>query len=87
VKPAAPRTPRTDRHAAPLSGLGLFVVAAFLLLITPGPAVLYIVARSMDQGRRAGLVSMLGVHTGALVHIAAAAAARRTDGCLRESSL
>jgi len=58
----------------PLSGLGLFAVAAFLLLITPGPAVLYIVTRSMDQGRRAGLVSMLGVHTGTLVHIAAAAA-------------
>ena len=58
----------------PLAGLGLFVVAALLLLITPGPAVLYIVTRSMDQGRRAGLVSMLGVHAGTLVHIAAAAA-------------
>jgi threonine/homoserine/homoserine lactone efflux protein len=58
----------------PLTGLGLFVIAALLLLITPGPAVLYIVARSMDQGRRAGLVSMLGVHCGTLVHIAAAAA-------------
>ncbi len=58
----------------PVSGLGLFVVAALLLLITPGPAVLYIVTRSMDQGRRAGLVSMLGVHAGTLVHIGAAAA-------------
>jgi threonine/homoserine/homoserine lactone efflux protein len=58
----------------PIAGLGLFVVAALLLLITPGPAVLYIVARSVDQGRRAGLVSMLGVHTGTLVHIGAAAA-------------
>jgi threonine/homoserine/homoserine lactone efflux protein len=58
----------------PIAGLGLFVVAALLLLITPGPAVLYIVARSMDQGRRAGLVSMLGVHAGTLVHIGAAAA-------------
>jgi len=58
----------------PLSGLGLFVVAAFLLLITPGPAVLYIVTRSMDQGRRAGLVSVAGVHAGTLVHIGAAAA-------------
>src|SRR4030095_7751544 len=57
-----------------LAGLGLFVVAALLLLITPGPAVLYIVTRSMDQGRRAGLVSMLGVHAGTLVHVAAAAA-------------
>ena len=58
----------------PVAGLGLFVAAALLLLITPGPAVLYIVARSMDQGRRAGLVSVAGVHAGTLVHIAAAAA-------------
>jgi threonine/homoserine/homoserine lactone efflux protein len=56
------------------SRLGLFVVSALVLLVTPGPAVLYIVARSLDQGRRAGLVSMLGVHAGTLVHVAAAAA-------------
>jgi len=55
------------------SGLGLFVVAALVLLITPGPAVLYIVTRGIDQGRWAGLVSMLGVHVGTLVHVAAAA--------------
>jgi len=56
------------------TSLGFFVVAALVLLITPGPAVLYIVARTIDQGRRAGLVSMLGVHVGTLVHVAAAAA-------------
>jgi len=56
------------------ASLGLFMAAALVLLITPGPAVLYIVARSIDQGRRAGLVSMLGVHAGTLVHVAAAAA-------------
>ena len=56
------------------SNLGIFVVAALVLLITPGPAVLYIVTRSIDQGRRAGLVSMLGVHVGTLAHVAAAAA-------------
>jgi threonine/homoserine/homoserine lactone efflux protein len=56
------------------AGLGLFLLTALVLLLTPGPAVLYIVARSIDQGRRAGLVSMLGVHAGTLVHIAAAAA-------------
>ena len=55
------------------SSLGLFVVAALVLLLTPGPAVLYIVTRSIDDGRRAGLVSMLGVHVGTLVHVAAAA--------------
>ena len=56
------------------SSLVVFVAAALVLLLTPGPAVLYIVARSIDQGRRAGLVSMLGVHAGTHVHIAAAAA-------------
>ena len=61
--------------AAPdVTNLGLFVVAALVLLLTPGPAVLYIVARSLEQGRRAGLVSMLGVHIGTLVHVLAAAA-------------
>ena len=53
--------------------LGLFVVAAIVLLLTPGPAVLYIVTRSVEQGRLAGLVSALGVHVGTLVHVAAAA--------------
>ena len=55
------------------SSLGLFVIAALVLLLTPGPAVLYIVTRSIDQGRRAGLVSVAGVHVGTLAHIVAAA--------------
>ena len=38
----------------------------------PGPAVTYIVTQSIDKGRRAGLVSALGVATGGLVHVAAA---------------
>lgn len=49
-----------------------FVGAALALLLVPGPAVLYIVARSIQQGRRAGLVSVLGIHLGTLVHVAAA---------------
>ena len=52
--------------------IGLFVVAALALLVVPGPAVLYIVARSIHQGRRAGLASVLGIHVGTIVHIAAA---------------
>ena len=55
------------------STLILFFIAAFALLITPGPAVLYIVARSIDQGRIAGIVSVLGVAVGTLFHVAAAA--------------
>ena len=55
------------------STLGLFAAAALALLIVPGPSVLYIVTRSASQGRRAGLVSVLAIHTGSVVHVAAAA--------------
>ena len=53
--------------------LAVFCAAAVALLVVPGPAVLYVVAQSVDHGRRAGLVSVLGVSTGGLVHVAAAA--------------
>jgi threonine/homoserine/homoserine lactone efflux protein len=52
---------------------GLFVAAALALLLMPGPAVIYVVTRSVDQGRPAGLASVLGVGIGSLVHIAFAA--------------
>lgn len=55
-----------------IENIGLFVTATLALLLVPGPAVLYIVARSAEQGRKAGLVSVLGIHLGTLVHIAAA---------------
>ena len=49
--------------------LGLFLVSALLLTLTPGPAVLYIVTRSIGQGRAAGLVSCLGIAlTGLIAH-------------------
>jgi threonine/homoserine/homoserine lactone efflux protein len=51
----------------------LFVAAALVMLIVPGPSVLYIVARSVEGGRTSGLISVLGIQTGALVHIAFAA--------------
>jgi threonine/homoserine/homoserine lactone efflux protein len=54
------------------STIALFVLAATALAIVPGPAVAYIVTQSIDQGRRAGLVSALGVASGGLVHVAAA---------------
>jgi threonine/homoserine/homoserine lactone efflux protein len=56
-----------------LGTLALFAGAALALLLVPGPAVLYIVAQSVEQGRVAGLVSMLGIQVGGLVHVAAAA--------------
>lgn len=54
------------------STLLLFAAAAVVLLVIPGPAVIFIVTRSVAQGRKAGLVSVLGVHTGSIVHVAAA---------------
>jgi threonine/homoserine/homoserine lactone efflux protein len=57
-----------------LSTLPVFVVASIVLLVIPGPAVLFIVARSGAQGRRAGLVSVAGVHTASIVHVLAAVA-------------
>jgi threonine/homoserine/homoserine lactone efflux protein len=52
--------------------LAVFAAAALLLAVVPGPAVLYIVAQSVPGGRRAGVVSALGVSTGGLFHVAAA---------------
>ena len=54
------------------ANLRLFAAAAVALLVIPGPAVLYIVSRSAEQGRRAGLVSVAGIHAATLVHLLAA---------------
>lgn len=56
-----------------LSKITLFLIAALVLLVTPGPAVLYIIARSIDQGHLAGLVSTLGIGVGTLFHVIGAA--------------
>jgi threonine/homoserine/homoserine lactone efflux protein len=55
------------------SALLIFVSAAALLLAIPGPAVFYIVGRSIGHSRNAGLVSALGIGVGTLIHTAAAA--------------
>jgi threonine/homoserine/homoserine lactone efflux protein len=52
----------------------VYIPAALVLLAIPGPAVLYIIATSVEGGRRAGLLSVAGVHLGSLVHVAAACA-------------
>src|SRR6266404_7167340 len=51
----------------------LFIVSGLLLNITPGQDTLYIVGRSVSQGRRAGVLSVLGISSGCLVHTLAAA--------------
>lgn len=53
--------------------LAVFALAAFALIVVPGPNIIYITARSATEGRRAGLVSVLGVETGTLLHVVAAA--------------
>lgn len=56
------------------STYALFVAAALALLLVPGPAVVYVVARSVSGGRLTGLVSVLGIELGTLLHVGFAAA-------------
>jgi threonine/homoserine/homoserine lactone efflux protein len=55
------------------SSLVIFLTAALVLLAIPGPAVTYVVGRSIGLGRSAGLVSALGIAVGTCFHVAAAA--------------
>lgn len=57
----------------PLTEWLLFLAAAVVIVLTPGPTMAYLVSRSVCQGRRAGAVSVLGVVAGATVHMLAAA--------------
>jgi len=50
-----------------------FIAASLVVLLIPGPGVLYVVARSVAQGYRAGLASALGLSVGVFAHVAAAA--------------
>lgn len=58
----------TDVH-----NLGLFILAGWLLNLTPGPDVLYIVSSALRSGAKAGVVAALGITAGCFVHIFAAA--------------
>ncbi|MFH0994086.1 MAG: LysE family translocator [Pseudomonadota bacterium] len=55
------------------TSFNLFLVTCSILVITPGPDTLYVLARSLGQGRRAGIISAIGICSGFLVHTAAAA--------------
>ena len=55
------------------SSMVIFLSAALVLLAIPGPAVIYVVGRSIGQGRGAGFVSALGIGVGTCIHVAAAA--------------
>src|SRR5215469_13707650 len=54
------------------TSLILFMTGAAILLAIPGPVVMYVVSRSIGQGRSAGLVSVVGTMVGTLCHVAAA---------------
>lgn len=65
-----------EPYATPVpepSTLLLFAASAAVLVLVPGPNLVYIVTRSVEAGQRAGVASMLGVETGTLVHVSAAA--------------
>ena len=53
--------------------LAIFVAAVMVLNMTPGPDAMYVLGRSVTQGRRAGMLSSLGTVSGAGVHVIAAA--------------
>src|SRR6188768_1194322 len=54
--------------------LALYVAAAFLLAVTPGPGIFYVAARTLAGGRNEGLASSFGTGLGGLVHVLAGAA-------------
>jgi len=56
-----------------LDSLLLFAAAALLMVLTPGPNMIYLISRTVCQGRKAGVISLFGVAAGFLVHMFAAA--------------
>src|SRR5918993_2858085 len=53
----------------PFNEMMLFVLAALVLVISPGPNMIYLISRSITQGRKAGFISLAGVLCGFLFHI------------------
>ena len=57
----------------PLDSLALYTVACVLLVLTPGPNLMYLISRTLCQGRTAGIVSLAGTTSGLLFYAVAAA--------------
>jgi threonine/homoserine/homoserine lactone efflux protein len=57
-----------------LSAYAVFLTTAIVLLLVPGPAVLYVVTRSIEMGRSGGLASVAGITTGTVAYVGLAAA-------------
>lgn len=64
---------QTTARMMPISDLTMFAGAAFLMALSPGPNMIYLVSRSICQGPKAGVISLFGVMTGFFVHMLAAA--------------
>jgi threonine/homoserine/homoserine lactone efflux protein len=58
----------------PLNELLIFALAALLLVVTPGPNMIYLISRSVTQGKKAGIISLFGVLAGFVFHIIMASA-------------
>lgn len=56
-----------------ITGFGVYILTAIMLNLTPGTDTMYIVSRSVSQGRKAGIYSVLGISTGSFVHTLLAA--------------
>ncbi len=57
----------------PLNDLAIFSGAALVMVLTPGPNMIYLISRSISQGRQAGVISLVGVVAGFVVHMLTAA--------------
>ena len=53
----------------PIHDLLLFALAAFIMVLSPGPNMIYLISRSLSQGKQAGIISLVGVMCGFLFHI------------------
>ena len=58
----------------PFNDMLIFALAALVLIITPGPNMIYLISRSITQGKKAGIISLTGVITGFIFHIVMASA-------------
>jgi threonine/homoserine/homoserine lactone efflux protein len=65
--------PRDERALIAGATLAVFLAATLALNISPGPDMLYVISRSLEQGRKAGIISALGIGAGTLVHTFVAA--------------
>ncbi len=53
----------------PINDIILFALAALIMVLSPGPNMIYLISRSLSQGKKAGIISLLGIMSGFLFHI------------------